>query len=358
MLARKARSLEDSSPEEASSLYRKAAELALRLARITDNREIRARLVDLSEKLLSRAKALSSGEKREAVATTGESLAEAMVLVEKPNVRWSDVADLEEAKKALLQAVIAVLRPDLFPEGGWRGILLYGPPGTGKTLLAKAVATELDLSFIYVDIAQLLSKWFGETEKNVKKVFEIARAHQPSIIFFDEIDAINTRRADESGVMIRVARIIQIEMDGLMSRRNERIIVLAATNHPWDIDPAILQRFERRIYVPLPNREARKEIFRIHLRNVRLSSNVDLDRLADLTEGYSGREIVQVIKYAQFNVLSEYLDSNDLSRVRELIHKPIKLRPLTMKDFLDALKKIKPIGIDTRKYELWASENK
>jgi len=347
---RKARSLEDSDPGEAANYYREAAKLALKLAKITENRDVRARLVNIAEKLVDKIKAIEKGE-----AVGGEAVSpESFILVEKPNVKWSDVADLEEAKKALLEAVIASLRPDLFPLGGWRGILLYGPPGTGKTLLAKAVATELNLTFIYVSIPQVLSKWFGESEKNIHRIFEVARKNQPSIIFFDEIDAINTIRAEDSSVVIRIARTLQIELDGLTTRKTDKIIVLAATNHPWDLDPAILQRFERRIYVPLPDKNARKKIFEIHLRGLRLDPSVDLDKLAELTKGYSGREIVQIIKYVQLNKIEKYLDVNNLDKIKEFLKGKITLEPITMNDFIEAIKKIKPIKIDQRKYIEWS----
>lgn len=189
--------------------------------------------------------------------------------MEKPNVQWSDVAGLENAKESLKEAVILPIKfPHLFTgkRKPWRGILLYGPPGTGKSFLAKAVATEANNStFFSVSSSDLLSKWLGESEKLVKNLFELARAHKPSIIFIDEVDSLCSARSDnESESARRVKTEFLVQMQGV-GNDNDSILVLGATNIPWSLDAAIRRRFEKRIYIPLPEAGARKSMFKLHL---------------------------------------------------------------------------------------------
>jgi vacuolar protein-sorting-associated protein 4 len=189
--------------------------------------------------------------------------------MEKPNVQWSDVAGLENAKESLKEAVILPIKfPHLFTgkRKPWRGILLYGPPGTGKSFLAKAVATEANNStFFSVSSSDLLSKWLGESEKLVKNLFELARAHKPSIIFIDEVDSLCSARSDnESESARRVKTEFLVQMQGV-GNDNDSILVLGATNIPWSLDAAIRRRFEKRIYISLPEVGARKSMFKLHL---------------------------------------------------------------------------------------------
>ncbi len=255
------------------------------------------------------------------------------VFVEVPEVRWSDIGGLEEVKQELREAVEWPLRyPEVFEKMGVRpprGVLLYGPPGTGKTLLAKAVATESGANFIAVRGPEVLSKWVGESERAVRKIFERARQVAPAVIFFDEIDSIATARGyrfDSSGVTDRIVNQMLTEMDGIQPLKN--VVVIAATNRAELVDPALLRpgRFDRIIYVPPPDLNARKEIFKVHFRKVPLAPDVNVGELASITEGYTGADIEAVVREAAMLKLREKLEPG----------------PVEMKHLLKALEKIRP----------------
>merc|ERR1712038_559828 len=187
---------------------------------------------------------------------------------EKPDIKWSDVAGLDAAKESLKEAVILPTKfPHLFTgkRKPWRGILLFGPPGTGKSFLAKAVATEADSTFFSVSSADLVSKWLGESEKLVKNLFEMAREKSPAIIFIDEVDSLCSSRSDnESESARRIKTEFLIQMQGV-GNDNDGILVLGATNIPWVLDAAIRRRFEKRIYIPLPEAMARTSMFKLNM---------------------------------------------------------------------------------------------
>ena len=255
------------------------------------------------------------------------------IYVEVPEVHWNDVGGLHDIKQELKMAVEWPLKyPDAFKRLGIRpprGILLYGPPGTGKTLLAKAVATESGSNFIAIRGPEILSKWVGESEKAIRQIFRRARQVAPAIIFFDELDAIAPARGyrhDTSGVTDRIVNQLLTEMDGIEPLRN--VVVIAATNRPDIIDPALLRpgRFDRLIYVPPPDEKARLEIFKVHTRNMPLAEDVDLKELARKTEGYTGADIAAICREAAMIALRE----------------EFKVRPIRMKHFLEALKKVPP----------------
>jgi transitional endoplasmic reticulum ATPase len=201
--------------------------------------------------------------------------------------------------------------PEMFTRMGIeppKGILLFGPPGCGKTLLAKAVATESEANFIAVRGPEVLSKWVGESEKAIRKVFQKARQAAPCIIFFDEIDSIAPRRGlygGESGVTERLVNQLLTEMDGIEKLKS--VVVIAATNRPDILDPALLRpgRFDRVVYVPPPDKKGRLEIFKVHTRNMPLAEDVDLEKLAEITEGYTGADIEAVCREAALNALRE-----------------------------------------------------
>ncbi len=255
------------------------------------------------------------------------------IYVEVPEVHWSDIGGLEDVKQQLREAVEWPMKsPEIFEQMGIeppKGILLYGPPGTGKTLLAKAVATESGSNFIAIRGPEILSKWVGESEKAIRQIFRRARQVAPAIIFFDELDAIAPARGyrhDTSGVTDRIVNQLLTEMDGIEPLRN--VVVIAATNRPDIIDPALLRpgRFDRLIYVPPPDEKARLEIFKVHTRNMPLAEDVDLKELARKTEGYTGADIAAVCREAAMIALRE----------------EFKVRPIRMKHFLEALKKVPP----------------
>ncbi|KNC49551.1 uncharacterized protein AMSG_05584 [Thecamonas trahens ATCC 50062] len=218
------------------------------------------------------------------------------ILTEKPNVKWDDVAGLENAKEALKEAVILPMKfPQLFQgkRKPWKGILLYGPPGTGKSYLAKALANEADCTFFSVSSSDLVSKWMGESERLVRQLFEMARDAGRAIIFIDEVDSLCGSRSDnESESSRRIKTEFLVQMNGV-GKDDDGILVAAATNTPMQIDSAMRRRFEKRIYIPLPELEARIRMFEIHIGNdplVKLTPQ-DYRRLGELTEGYSGADI-------------------------------------------------------------------
>jgi transitional endoplasmic reticulum ATPase len=254
------------------------------------------------------------------------------VFVEVPEVRWSDIGGLEDVKQQLREAVEWPLKyQDVFDKMGIRpprGILLYGPPGVGKTMLAKAAATESGANFIAVNGPEILSKWVGESERAIREVFRRARMVAPAIIFLDEIDSIAPARGSrvDSGVTDRIVNQLLTEMDGIKPLRG--VVVIAATNRPDLLDPALLRpgRFDRTIKVPPPDRRARLEILKIHTRRVPLAPDVDLEKLADMTNGFTGADLEALVREAVMLALREKLEAREVS----------------MKYFLEALKTIKP----------------
>lgn len=228
---------------------------------------------------------------------------EGAIVMEKPNVKWNDIAGLEGAKEALKEAVILPIKfPQLFTgkRVPWKGILLFGPPGTGKSYLAKAVATEANNStFFSVSSSDLVSKWLGESEKLVKTLFELARQHKPSIIFIDEVDSLCSSRSDnESESARRIKTEFLVQMQGV-GNDNDGILVLGATNIPWVLDAAIRRRFEKRIYIALPELNARLFMFKHHLGSTRNTiTDEGFKELAKRTEGYSGADISIVVRDA------------------------------------------------------------
>ncbi|XP_067135576.1 vacuolar protein sorting-associated protein 4 [Centruroides vittatus] len=246
---------------------------------------------------------------------------EGAIIMEKPNVQWSDVAGLESAKEALKEAVILPIRfPHLFTgkRKPWKGILLFGPPGTGKSYLAKAVATEANNStFFSVSSSHLVSKWLGESEKLVKNLFEMARQQKPSIIFIDEIDSLCSSRSDnESESARRIKTEFLVQMQGVGSD-NENILVLGATNIPWVLDAAIRRRFEKRIYISLPEEMARLQIFKLHIGNTPHTLNEDdLKTLAKKTDGYSGADISVLVRDALMQPVRKVQTATHFRRVR------------------------------------------
>ena len=262
-----------------------------------------------------------------------------MVLTEKPNIKWNEIANLHDAKKAIEEAVVfPVKRPDLFPLGWPKGILFFGPPGCGKTLLAAAIATEIDASFYSIDAASIMSKWLGESEKNVSELFTSARHTstdgKPAIIFIDEIDSLVGIRGDEVGGEVRMRNQFLKEMDNVLDKKRlTHVYVIGATNKPWVLDEPFIRRFQRRIYVPLPGNEARKEMFSIYTNGLNLSNDVDAEMLIGRTEGYSGSDIRDVFQGAQTRVVRELFENNGARG---------QVRPITMDDFREVLKKRKP----------------
>nr|XP_019046743.1 vacuolar protein-sorting-associated protein 4 [Kwoniella bestiolae CBS 10118]OCF25673.1 vacuolar protein-sorting-associated protein 4 [Kwoniella bestiolae CBS 10118] len=241
------------------------------------------------------------------------------ILSESPNVQWDDVAGLAQAKEALKEAVILPIKfPQLFTgkRTPWRGILLYGPPGTGKSFLAKAVATEAKSTFFSVSSSDLVSKWMGESERLVKQLFQMAREQKPAIIFVDEIDSLTgTRGEGESEASRRIKTEFLVQMNGV-GNEETGVLVLGATNIPWQLDPAIKRRFEKRIYIPLPDVQARRRMFEL---NVGTTPNGltprDFTTLAEQTEGYSGSDIAVIVRDALMQPVRKVLSATHFKEV-------------------------------------------
>ncbi len=261
------------------------------------------------------------------------------VHVQVPNVSWDDVGGLEELKQELKEAIEWPIKHqeayeyvNLQPP---KGVLLHGPPGTGKTLIAKALAKMTESNFISIKGPELLSKWVGESEKGVREIFRKAKQAAPCIIFFDEIDALVPRRSggDSSHVSENVVSQILTEIDGLEELHN--VLIIGATNRLDIVDPAILRpgRFDRIIEVPLPDSEGRKKIFRIHTKKKPLASDVDFDRLVEMTDGFSGAEVAAVTNRAAITALKRYVDAKSHN---------IKEIKIAQKDLEEAIEKIKP----------------
>ncbi|UCD72886.1 MAG: AAA family ATPase [Candidatus Bathyarchaeota archaeon] len=340
--------------------YQRAIEILLKLCQIYPDQQSNPTYLKHIEAYSSRVRALQRQTSDSGKQEKSEKEPNEFILTEKPDVQWEDVVGLESAKKAVEESIIfPVKRADLFPLGWPRGILLFGPSGCGKTLLAAAVSSQIDATFFYVDAASIMSKWLGESEKNVSKLFSASRKaadnSKPAIIFIDEIDSMTSVQKEEVGGEIRARNQFLREMDSLVDKKKRlHIYVIGATNKPWNLDEAFIRRFQKRIMVPLPDSEARREMFEMYTRGLELGEDVDLKELAETTEGYSGSDIHDLCQAVQMKVVREFfetIENEDDTR---------KPRMLSLSDFQNVLENRKPSVTPYMLYNFqrWADEFK
>ncbi len=342
-----------------------AARAMVELSKQSQGEELREARRETATKLLELAKdcdKAKSENRKQPAAGPRESSAESesstsanqWLVKEKPSIRFDDVAGLEGVKQDIrLKMIYPFEHADLAAKFGIRaggGVLLYGPPGTGKTMLAKATAGEIDAAFFRISPADVLSKWVGEAEQNIKKLFDAAASEKRSIIFIDEIEALVPARRDEgSSVMQRVVPQILQGMEGFDKKSGQPILFMGATNVPWQLDPAVLRpgRFDEKVYIPLPDLESRRKMLDIYLGHRPLAPDVNLDQLAASLEGYSGADIKYLCdRAATVPFLSSVASGVEGEITARIFDDTVKDTPRSVN------------GEMLRRFEQWASESK
>jgi len=289
-----------------------------------------------------------------------------------PDVRFRDVSGCDEAKRLLKEAVVMPVKYPQFFHGllrPWRGILLYGPPGTGKTMLAKAVATECGTTFFNISASSVVSKWRGDSEKLVRVLFELARHHAPSTVFMDELDAVMSARDGGGGSgssgggdhesSRRLKTELLVQMDGLNRDEGELVFLLAATNLPWELDPAMLRRLEKRILVGLPGEDARRRMMSRYLEPHDVAGDVDLAALAAKTDGYSGADVMLLCKEGAMRPLRRLMErlNDDLEPAGFGTDEEVTVGEITGDDIVGALSATRPTQTEAhaKRYVEWTN---
>jgi transitional endoplasmic reticulum ATPase len=361
--AKAARTLEDeNNPERARELYLKSAKLYNDASKIATDKTDGNTQRDLAEHLLNKAQSL----KRTGVHQAGSGVSSGvggsdtdesslskddLIMKELPKIEFDDIGGLESVKEEIRKAIIyPFTHKDLYKMYGQKageGILLYGPPGCGKTMMAKAAAKECGADFISVKTSSIVSKWVGASEKNVKQVFETARQSEKTIVFFDEIDSIAGRRSESEDYAKRVVNELLAQMDGVDTADDE-LLILAATNEPWAIDPALRRpgRFSKLVYIPEPDLDARAAIFKLNLKGRPVAADVDVNRLAGMTESYSGADIAAICKEAADIPLGEALRGGTAREIEEKDFVKVLegRKPSILSWYVEARKEVKKSG--------------
>jgi katanin p60 ATPase-containing subunit A1 len=293
------------------------------------------------------------------------SVLEREMLSRHPNIPWTDIAGLHEAKGLLQEAVILpILMPEYFQgiRRPLKGVLMVGPPGTGKTMLAKAVATECKTSFFNVSSSSLTSKYRGESEKMVKLLFAMARHYAPTVIFIDEVDSLCSQRGSDSEheASRRFKAELLIQMDGLLEAEDSDkvVMVLAATNHPWDIDDAFRRRFEKRIHIGLPSLDARRCLLQLNLKKVAIDEAADLETIAEMLENYSGADITSLCRDAAMMSMRKVIKDKSPAQIKMLSKDDLE-KPVTMEDFTAAFERSSSTvkAEDAARHEEWIKKH-
>lgn len=358
-LESQAQELESSgNAEEAKKIYLKIASLYEKLAE--DSVSSQAKELYLDKASYYRRKANPPVRKVQVEGGGGSSQEEedfrsvALSMIEKSTVSWDDISGLDNVKMILKESIgLARAKPDkpvkLDPP---RSILLFGPPGNGKTMLASAASNAIKATFFNADISKILSKYVGDSPKILDALFSLAREKSPSIIFFDEIDSIALSREEEQHSATGLLQKLLTEMDGF-KKSKEFVMIIAATNRPWALDEAVLSRFDFRIYVPLPDFEARKGIFKLELEKKGFEVEVSYDELAKMTEGYSGREISHICRKAIMYMIRRVNPGIDDKAEK------IKIDKIRRDEIIKAIQETRPsVSKDLiKKYEEWYKEH-
>ena len=339
-----------------------AAECMIELAETAKTPELRRQHEEVATELIDLAKECDERKSRpkgsrrrvrEKEADSGVDVSD-WIVTDKPDIGFDDIAGLDDVKEDIrLRMIYPFRHPELAKRYGVTvggGVLLYGPPGTGKTMMAKAIAHELGATFFVISPAQILSKWVGEAEQNVRKLFEAAKAEETSVIFIDEVEALIPRRkSDSSSVMQRVVPQILQELEGFDRRAERALLFVGATNKPWLLDEAMLRpgRLDTRVYVGLPDAPARYKLLEIHLGDRPLADDVDVGRLCDMLEGYSGADIRNVAQRAATIPFMESIGGKEA-------------RPISMKDLVSVIEATtRSVNeVDLARYEKFADTGK
>lgn len=343
----------------AAASYRQCAEALKKYANYAATARLKRDRLERARAFEELAAKIESGQYR-ARATTAEEQpgggvqpedyeSEIAGLIFRSPITWNDIGGLEATKAEIKSAygMSVAQKPPGVRLRGWRNILFYGPPGTGKTLLAAATSNGLDATFFNVKVSNLLSKYFGESSKLISALYSLAKKMAPSVVFLDEIESISGERGSgDSGAERRIVSTFLAELDGVTSKADDRyVLTIAATNLPWLLDQAILSRFEKKIYVPLPDQKAREAILRIQIEGAGHKTKVPISQLAELTEGYSGREIERLCAQAIQHMVAEQNPSliHEVDKGKEAVERyQIQVRPLAKADFDYAFSRILP----------------